>query len=352
VKRRFGVAIAAASLLAGVVAQVALAETPIFYNDIYADNTQINWAFSSSTYASWITVAAIDALDTNWDNPAKNNSRSPQFHNVSSASPHVKYLGQVNSPCSTVPNPVWLGSACTAGTPNWTIYIHNLDAVPYHDASLNKDWAWYDETSSCQTSTDMCFWLRRTLIHEPIHLTGGGSTHSSQDAAYTVFTKGQHSYATTGWNYETFRACDEAGSQLAYNLRTYSGPYADCFANITDSGAIGLKTDLDLSTATNIEVCQGTAVTVSGRLQVSHFASYDTLSDNPLQGRSVKFDLSGSTVSSTAASGAETGSNWSATFTNVSYGSRSYMAHFDGGIALEVSPHRTFGITWLPNNLC
>jgi hypothetical protein len=251
----------------------------------------------------------------------------------------------MTSPCSG--STVWLACAKDGGTTGWEIYVRNLNGAPY------DSWAWYDQTSSCDTG-DVCFRLQRSLIHEPIHLTFG-TNHSTQGQADTVFTAGQPSYANEGGRTFLLRRCDQAASQLAYDVRDMADPYGDCFDHIANAGAGGLRTDLTVSDS-SITACQGTAATVTGRLQVHDYAAYKELGGNPLAGRVVQFDL-GSTanVASTVAfKAAAPAANWSKSFTSATYGTRTYVAHFDRspGSGLASSPDVSFTITWIPANLC
>ena len=227
------------------------------------------------------------------------------------------------------------------------IHIRNLDGAPF------STWAWYDKNGSCASGA-LCFRLQRSLIHEPIHLTFG-TVHDTQEQVDTVFTANQPSYNNPGGSTTLLRRCDQAAVQLAYDLHDMAGRYGDCFDHITSGTPNGLKTDLSLS-ASSISVCQSTAATVSGRLQVHDYSSYEELGANPLESRIVRFDLDGTSnvASTTATDTAAPADNWSKSLTNSSYGSRTYTAHFDrlADSGLASSPDRTFTITWLPSFLC
>jgi hypothetical protein len=188
------------------------------------------------------------------------------------------------------------------------------------------------------------------LIHEPIHVTFG-TAHNEQGTTNTVFSAGQPSYANTGGSITTLRRCDEAAAQLAYDLRDMAGPYGDCFDDIPNAGSTGLVTDLTVTT-TVFEVCQGTPKTINGRLQVHDYSSYYELGANPLKGRKVYFDVNGAVKATSTTATEASGNNWGATFTNASYGTRSYVAHFDAASGLAASPNRSFSITWVPAALC
>lgn len=323
---------------------VATAHEPIDWSRKYStDNKVLSWKYGGSPPA-WVTTDVADTLGNDWSNPTTNNSRVASFSFSSTGAGRVYYSSSMTSPCSG--NTIWLACAMGGGTTTWEIHIRNLDNAPY------STWAWYDKTNSCD-SGDICFRLQRSLIHEPIHLTFG-TTHSTQSQLDTVFTANQPSYSNTGGSTTLLRRCDQAAAQLAYDLHDMAGPYGDCLDDITNATSSGLVTDLTVSQPA--AVCQGVSVTVSGRLQVHAYSSYKELGANPLEGRTVKFDLDGVTnVASTVATDtAAPAANWSRTFSNATYGSRTYVAHFDRTSAsgLASSPDATFTITWLPANLC
>jgi hypothetical protein len=337
--------LAAAALFSPALPLPAAAHEPIDWSRKYsADNKELTWKYGG-TYPTWVTTDAGDTLGVDWSDPDTNNSRVASFTYSSSGSGRVYYSSSMTSPCSGAI--VWLACAKGGGTTGWEIHIRNLDKAPY------STWAWYDKTNSC-ASGDICFRLQRSLIHEPIHLTFG-TDHSTQDQAYTVFTANQPSYSNQGGSTTELRKCDQAAAQLAYDLRDMAGPYADCFDHLANASEDGLRTDLTLSSS-SISVCQGTPATVSGRLQVHDYASYAELGSNPLEGRTVRFDLGSTTnvASVIAARVPAPADNWAKSFSSASYGSRTYTAHFDGSpdSSLEAAPERTFTITWVPSSLC
>lgn len=321
------------------------AHEPIEWSRKYtADNKVLLWKYGG-TYPNWLTLDAGDTLGSDWSNSVTNNSRVPSFASSASGAGRVYYTSSMTSPCSG--NTVWLACAKGGGTTGWEIHVRNLDGAPFNS------WAWYDKTDSC-ASGDVCFRLQRSLIHEPIHLTFG-TNHSVQEQANTVFTANQPSYGNTGGSTRLLRRCDQAAAQLAYDLHDMAGPYGDCFDHLTNGTSTGLKTDLTVS-ASSLTVCQGAVAMVSGRLQVHDYASYEELGANPLEARMVRFDLDGTpNITSTIATDTVAPAmNWSRSFGNASYGSRTYTAHFDwqADSGLAASPNRTFTITWLPTNLC
>ena len=323
----------------------ASAHEPIDWARKYvADNKVLSWKYGA-TYPAWVTTDVEDTLGVDWSNPDTNNSRGPSFSFSASGGGRVFYSASMTSPCSG--NSVWLACAMGGGTTTWEIHVRNLDLAPFND------WAWYDKKNACAAG-DICFRLQRSLIHEPIHLAFG-TEHDTQSQSDTVFTANQPSYQNTGGSTTLLRRCDQAATQLAYDLRDMAGRYGDCFDHIANATDSGLMTDMTV-TASSITVCQGAAVTVSGRLQVHDFASYKELGGNPLEGRTVRFDIDGTAnaSSTTATDTSAPAANWSKTFSNASYGSRSYVAHYDrtSSSGLASSPDVSFTITWLPTKLC
>ena len=330
--RRFARVVVLAVSMILTTASVALGADPIPWKRAYPiDNTQLTWKFYGTSYPQWLKDRVREALETNWDDPTTNNSRTAQFVYSESGTGRVVFSTSTNSPCNPV-NPIWLASACTGGTPNWKIHVRNLDVSKY------SNWHWIDKPGGCSGT---CFQLRRTLIHEPIHLTGGGSIHSTQSTDVTVFIKGQASNAHAVGRYYTLRQCDEAGAQKAYGLRLLTGPYSPCLGN--------LKTSLTASA--NVEACQGDSVAVGGRLQVDAEVPFTKLRGNALAGRAMTLRIGTTVVGSVIATDAS-GNNWSRTFSLGTYGTRSYIARFDGLGTLVASEARLIAITWLPHVLC
>lgn len=302
------------------------------------ENMSLPWDFPA-TYPTWMQSAAKAALDTNYDDPATNNSRTPMFTFTAGGAGDVYYDGHSISPCGTG-NPDWLQCANGGGTTVWNIYIRNFTAAPH------GSWTWYDITSSCNTATQTCWYARRALIHEVQHVTMGMGNHDSQGESNTVMASVTPWYANTGWNQIHIRRCDEAQAQLLYDLRSLAGHYADCFDHITNHGPTGLQTNLTLS-GTSFHECNGIGISVSGRLEVKSLSGYGTLGGNPLGARTVWFDRGGtgnytSTLASTAS-----GFNWSKVFTgsNASY---SFVAHFNdaSGDGLDDSNRPSFTASW------
>ena len=331
-QRRFARVLVLAISLTTATASVALGADPISWKRSYsADNTQLTWRFGGTSYPQWVTDRVREALEGNWDDPATNNSRTAQFVYSEAGLGKVVYSSSINSPCNPA-NAIWLASACTGGRLDWKIYVRNLDVSKY------SNWRWWDNAQSCPSGT--CFQLRRTLIHEPIHLTGGGSTHSTQSPDLTVFLRGQASNAHAIGRYYKLRACDQAGAQTAYDLRDLAGPYSTCLGT--------LKTAV--TTNGTFEACQGLPVLVGGRLAISD-STYSRLNGNPLAGRTVKLELDGAVVATLKAYSNASGNNWALWLISPTPGIRTYAAHFDGESPLGAST-LTFAVAWVPRSEC
>lgn len=329
-----------------VVPSVSTAHTPTTSTArLYSsDNQSLPWDFPA-TYPSWVQSAAKNALDTNHSDTATNNSRSPDFTYTSGGSGDVFYSGSSSSPCGTG-NLDWLQCANGGGTTTWNIYIRNFSAAP------RGSWTWYDINSACNTSTQTCWYARRALIHEVLHVTMGAG-HDSQGESNTVMASVTPWYSNTGWNQTKLRRCDEAAAQLLYDLRTSNGPYGNCFDHIAGHGIGGLITAASVS-LTSYTVCIGFNAATSGRIAVKTDTDYKELSGNTLTGRTVWFDrkLSSSSTWSTnvhsVVATSSSGSNWSRSISNPGSGNGTwnYRVHMDGEAGLDPSNKPTFNITW------
>jgi len=97
--------------------------------------------------------------------------------------------------------------------------------------------------------------------------------------------------------------------------------------------------------------CNGTGVTVTGRLAIKTDTNYGLLTNNPLTGRAIFFDrrpVGGSYTLNVASATATSvsGNNWSVTFPgNVSI-TYQYRAHYGGETGVDASNQPTFSITW------
>ena len=113
--------------------------------------------------------------------------------------------------------------------------------------------------------------------------------HDSQGETYTVMGPIAPAYAASGWNTHHLQRCDEAAGQLLSGMAAASGPLADCFAQISGHGSIGLIPALT-ATTTVVSVCLSQPATLSGSFGIGSNGGYQALSDQRLGGRLIWFD--------------------------------------------------------------
>ena len=156
----------------------------------------------------------------------------------------------------------------------------------------------------------------------------------------------------SGWNVHHIQPCDEAAAQLLYDVRNSAGQYSNCFDHLANAVPAGLDSNL-YTQYTGYGECNGSAITVAGRLEVTDFASYKQLGGNPLTSRTIYFDrrLRGATtwvgVGTTVATNAS-GFNWSKSFSsgtagNVTY---EYRARYLGESGVGGATSAIFTSTW------
>jgi hypothetical protein len=325
-------------VLAGAVAFAAEAHNPTSGSRKYAADYQLLLYDFSGSYPSWVTSASDEALQVNYQDPGTNNSRAPLFGYTSGGAGDVIYDGYSSSPCGTG-NLDWIQCANGGGTTSWNIYIRDFDEAPY------SNFKWWDKTSSCPSGT--CFYLRRGVIHEILHITLAAG-HNSDIQTNTIMQAATPAYAKAGWNQIYIRKCDTVRHQLSYDVEDFYGPYGDCFDHITNHGPTGLQSNLTVSQAPTYFACNGVGVNVTGRLQVSAFSSYGLLSGNPLAGRTVWFDRNGVGNWASTVANANSGNNYSFTVFGPSYVTHNYVAHFNATTndGLDSSNQVSFSITW------
>src|SRR6185369_817843 len=151
--------------------------------------------------------------------------------------------------------------------------------------------------------------------------------------------------------------CDEASGQLNYGIRDPAGHYSTCLDHIRP-GEAGLQTTLTVSTPTLVG-CEGKSLTISGRLEVKALDAYRALARSPLAARLIRFDSNGTAgAPAVTANGSLVGDNWTATFQNASFGSRTLVAHFEpasgalGTGLLAAKDRPSFNVAWLPSFVC
>ena len=341
-RRHRVVAAVAACALTLAAFQVALARIPTpggSKGSLTADST-VRYKYHLTTYPTWLTDAVDDSF-VNYYHDANHNSHAPDLaHFQNSATADLHFVGASASPCSGRTD--WI--QCTSGlaTPSWDIYVRDFDGAPLGGT------AWWEDTPHCTGGTgSSCFYIHRALIHESGHAMLSFDDLTGWSESDTVMNGRDPDVGTTGATHWDYQRCDEAASQLLWDLKTSAGEYGDCFNGITDHGVNGLVTNLTLSTGTNLFACNGQAIVASGRIEVKDFASYGPLGGNPLTNRTVWFDRGATTKwTSTTASNAN-GDNWSMSFggSNVTY---TFVAHFDytSGSGLDASQTRTFTFHW------
>ncbi len=347
-RRRIFPQAALAVVLLIVAPAAVVANTPVSgAHRLYSnDNKNLDWDFAGS-YKSWLKAPVKEALDTNYDDPATNNSKTAHFAYTSPGDGDVFYSGAASSPCSTG-NLAWIQCANGGGTNTFNIYVRNFDSSPLGHVT------WYDIDGSCG-SNQTCYDLRRVVIYESIHVTMGVTNHDEQGESITVMSTYGRKYPLSGWNQTHMRKCDEAAAQLLYGVRAYDGPYANCFEEIAGHGIDGLKT-IASSTYSSYTACIGFNSSTSGRLAVKDASNsnYGELADNPLQGRTLWFDRKPSSsstwtnnVHSTVAT-ASGSSNWSRSIPNPGsgVGTWDYRIQMSAENGLDASTQPTFTITW------
>ena len=159
-------------------------------------------------------------------------------------------------------------------------------------------------------------------------------------------------YANTGWNTHHIQRCDEAAGQLLTGVGSAYGPLANCFDHVAGHGVSGLLPSLTAS-ATSVSVCRSQAALLSGSFRIAANAGYQSLSGQPLAGRTVWFDRrpSGSSTwtLNIASATTTTGSpNWTRSFstgstTTVTYDFRPHTAAESG---LDAATGAVITVTW------
>jgi hypothetical protein len=298
---------------------------------------------------AWWSGAVVDAVEHNFRDANDNNSKVPTITYSSSGDGEVSYHTAATSPCGSQ-STVWLQCAKNpSNNENWTVYVRNLST------SGPAGWTWWDQSEECGSNGSTCWYLRRALIHELGHamLAFPDLCKDPQPCwseSDTVMNQDDPEVGTTGSTSYTYRRCDEAAAQMAWDVASLSGPYANCYDGIPDAGVSGLATTLTITSGTSYYQCNGMSQAVSGYLRIRDYPSYGPLGANPLAGRTVWFDRGSTSRYASDVASTSSGNNWSKSFggTNVTY---TYVAHFDdvSGDGLADSGRPTFTITWGPS---
>ncbi|HEX5465966.1 MAG TPA: hypothetical protein VFW92_04730 [Candidatus Limnocylindrales bacterium] len=302
----------------------------------FVKDQAVTFKYASASYPSWLTTAVTDTLQ-NYYHDANHNSHAPSLTYSSNGTAVVHYVAQTTSPCGTG-SQTWLMCTTGGGSSGWDIYVRDLD----NSGSSNN---WWEETPHCSAGST-CYYVHRAMIHESGHAMLSFADESGWSEDDTVMNGIDPHVGATGATHWDYQRCDEAASQLLWDLKNSAGEYGDCFDDIVNHGTHGLKTDLTMGT-TSYSACNGDSIIASGRIQVHDYSSYGPLGGNPLTNRTVWVDR-GSTLKFTSAIASNASNdNWSVTL-NGSSVTYSYSAHFDysSGSGLDASAHVAFTARW------
>ncbi len=347
---RLGAAAAITVLLATALPVSARTPTPGAARGSFAPDQIVYYHWGGSPYPLWMTAAAQDSLDTKYRNWNANNSHSPRPA-YGGGSAIVYYSRAATSPCNPEINYSWLACVTGGRSTSFRLFIRDF-------ANSGKPgWGWWDETRACSRPGQtfaLCWYLERALIHEAGHAIPGFGHDDSQTEDDTVMRSIDPTTSANGGNHFVFQRCDQAALQLLWDVAKYELPYGDCFGSTPGHGVRGLYTALTAS-GTSFTSCVSTGRAVAGRLAVKNDANYGPLAGNPLSARTVWFDRKRRTdttwtsrAESAAATGIESGNNWTRTFTApvTTGGTYDYRAHFDGDLGLDPSNQVAFSISW------
>ena len=334
----------AATAMILLSATVASAHTPVAGAvREYSQDTGLQYKWGGS-YPAWFTGAMGSAFGIDWTNTTYNNSRKPTFSYSAGGAGTVSYKSPSGVPaCDGVD---WIGCSAAWGSTSWQVILRNFAQSPVRPNS-----SWVQTTGSCSGT---CFDARRVALHEIEHVTLGVSGHDPQGETNTIMASTTPSSPTTGWATHHVQKCDEASFQLLYDLAALAGVYADCFDDIAGHGVTGLVSSATAS-APVASACYGTALSITGRLEILTNSNYGTLGGNPLASRTIfmdrKLHSAGTwTVDySSAVASNVSGNNWSGSFTVTgSSGSTTYdyRAHFKGEAGVDPVYSGTVSLTW------
>jgi len=306
----------------------------------FAPGTSLLYRFGGTGYPTWIQSATQAALGSDWTSPAFNNTRLPTFSYSPAGSGAVYYSSSAASPCGTG-NTQWLQCASNWGSTSWRIYVRNFSGAPH------GSWTW------CNIAyAGTCWDAERALIHEAEHVTLGIGSHDGQGEANTIMGSVSPWYANTGWNTHHIQRCDEAAGQLLTGLGSAYGPLADCFDHVAGHGITGMVPSITAS-STAVIFCLSQPAPLSGSFRIAANASYQSLSGQPLAGRTVWFDRkpSGSsawTLNIASATTTAGSPNWTRSFSTGSTTSVTYdfRPHTSSESGLDAGTGPTITVTW------
>ena len=335
----------AAAAMVLLSATVASAHTPVAGAvRTYPQDTALQYRWGGA-YPSWFTGAMGSAFGIDWTNSTYNNSRKPTFNYSASGAGEVIYDSRTGlMGCDNV---AWIGCAANWGQTNWKVWLRDFTKDPA--ISTHR---WVQTTGTCSGT---CFDLRRVALHEIVHVTLAVLGDDPQGEANTIMGSTAPWSGVDGWNKHHVERCDEAAFQLKYDLAALSGRYADCFDHIAGHVSNGLVSTATIS-APIASACYGTALSITGRLEILTGPNYETLGGNPLASRTVIIDRklrAASTwtnnYSSAVATNATTGNNWSRSFTQTGSGSTvtyDYRARYVGETGVAGVTSGVVSLTW------
>ena len=291
----------------------------------------------AGSYPTWLSGAMNDSA-LNYYHDSNHNNHAPTLAYSSSGAALFHYFVQTTSPCTD--NSAWIQCTQHGGTTSWDIYVRN-----FHGAPLNGS-KWWEDVPHCSAGTS-CFYLHRAGIHELGHAMLTFADLSGWEELDTVMNGTDPHVGLPGATHWDFQRCDEAASQLLWDVKSSGGEYGDCFGSITNHGVHGLITELSMGTTT-YTACNMQPTTVSGRIQVKDYSTYGPLGGKPLTSRAVHVDRGSTTNYTSATATNASGDNWSVTIPGTSNLTYSYVAHFDylDGSGLDASNTVAFTIRW------
>lgn len=309
----------------------------------YSQDTALPYKWGGP-YPTWFTGAMGSAFGIDWTNSTYNNSRKPTFSYSASGAGTVIHDSTTGVfGCDSV---AWIGCAAGWGLTTWRVWVRDFAKAPALPA-----YKWVQTTGTCSNT---CFDLRRVALHEIEHVTLAVSGHDSQGETNTIMASTTPSSPTTGWATHHIQKCDAAAAQILYDVANTAGVYADCFDHIAGHGVNGLISSASAS-APIASACYGTALSITGRLEIQANANYGHLGGNPLSSRTVFIDRKLRAASTwtvddaSAAASNSAGNNWSRSFTQTgSSGSITYdyRAHYKGEAGVDPVYSSVVSLTW------
>ncbi|GIW20892.1 MAG: hypothetical protein KatS3mg065_1188 [Chloroflexota bacterium] len=349
--RRLAIAAALTLVLSPPITGAARAHTPIrdASRQYPSSDPILEWAYSSSSYPTWLTTAIDDALNDTathnalWDSPSHNNSRIQNFTKSSSGTGRIVYSDDPTSPCTG--SSTWLMCADNdhnndGSRADWLIYVRNFDKAPM--STNNVAWRWRDDGSPTSLIT---FDVRRNVLHEAVHITMDVDAHDPQGWTVTLMNAISPDDNDPGWNTRHLEKCDQARAQMIFDVEFVDGPIAQCFDHVTGAGSNGLNTALTLRASAS-HLCLGQDVLLSGTLSIETNDNYRALSGNVLGSRQVAISLNGAPWA-TRTSGATTG-GYSISVGFSTAGTRTFLSSFanEGAGALTGTSSPSVSVSW------